>query len=77
MKGNKNKMYKLLLAITVGGFVFAGSWDNTSKSIEKSDSVKNQFCMAEDASKDDFKLERRRRGGKGDKKRRRGGSGLR
>ena len=68
----------LILAITVGGFVFAGSWDNTSKSIEKSDSVKNQFCMAEDTSKDDFKLERRRRGGRGgDKKRRRGGSGLR
>ena len=44
MKGYKNKMYKLLLAITVGGFVFAGSWDNTSKSIKKSDSVKNQFC---------------------------------
>ena len=69
-------MYKILiLAITVGGFLFAGSWDNTSKSIEKSDSVKNQFCMAEDT--DDFKLERRRRGGRGDKKRRRGGSGLR
>ena len=76
MKGYKDKMYKLLLAITVGGFVFAGSWDNTSKSIEKSDSVKNQFCMAEDTSKDDFKLERRKRG-KGNKKRRRGGSGLR
>ena len=70
-------MYKILiLAITVGGFLFAGSWDNTPKSVEKSDSVKNQFCMAEDTSKDDFKLERRRRG-KGDKKRRRGGNGLR
>ena len=71
-------MYKILiLAITVGGFLFAGSWDNTSKSVEKSDSVKNQFCLAEDTSKDDYKLERRRRGGKGGKKRRRGGSGLR
>ena len=71
-------MYKiLLLVIAVGGFVFAGSWDNASKSVEKSDSVKNQFCLAEDTSKDDYKLERRRRGGKGDKKRRRGGSGLR
>jgi len=70
-------MYKILiLAITVGGFVFAGSWENTSKSIEKSDSVKNQFCFAEDTSKDDYKLERRQRG-KGNKKRRRGGSGLR
>ena len=71
-------MYKiLLLTITVGGFLFAGSWENTSKSVEKSDSVKNQFCLAEDTSKDDFKLERRRRGGKGGQKRRRGGSGLR
>ena len=71
-------MYKiLLLTITVGGLLFAGSWEDISKSVEKSDSVKNQFCMAEDTSKDDFKLERRRRGGRGDKKRRRGGSGLR
>ena len=71
-------MYKILiLAITVGGFLFAGSWDNTPKSVEKSDSVKNQFCLAGDTSKDDFKLERRRRGSRGDKKRRRGGSGLR
>ena len=71
-------MYKILiLAITVGGFLFAGSREDTSKSIEKSDSVKNQFCMAGDTSKDDFKLERRRRGGQGDKKRRRGGNGLR
>ena len=71
-------MYKiLLLVITIGGFVFAGSWEGASKSVEKSDSVKNQFCLAEDTSKDDYKLERRRRGGRGDKKRRRGGNGLR
>ena len=71
-------MYKiLLLVITVGGFVFAGSWEGVSKSVEKSDSVKNQFCLAEDTSKDDYKLERRRRGGRGDKKRKRGGNGLR
>ena len=71
-------MYKiLLLVITVGGFVFAGSWEGASKSVEKSDSVKNQFCLAEDTSKDDYKLERRRGGGRGDKKRRRGGNGLR
>ena len=70
-------MYKILiLGITVGGFLFADSWDNTSKTIEKSDAVKNQFCLAEDTSKDDYKLERRRRG-KGNTKRRRGGSGLR
>ena len=67
----------LLLTITVGGLLFAGTWEDTSKSVEKSDSVKNQFCLAEDTSKDDYKLERRRRGGRGDKKRRRGGNGLR
>ena len=71
-------MYKiLLLTITVGGLLFAGTWEDTSKSVEKSDSVKNQFCLAEDTSKDDYKLERRKRGGRGDKKRRRGGNGLR
>ena len=71
-------MYKiLLLVIAVGGFVFAGSLDNASKSVEKSDSDKNQFHLAEDTSKDDYKLERSRRGGRGDKKRRRGGNGLR
>ena len=71
-------MYKLIiLTITFGSFVFADSLDSTySTTIEKSDSVKNQFCLAEDTS-DDNKLERRRRGGKGDKKRRRGGNGLR
>jgi len=77
-KGNRSKMHKILiLGITVGGFLFADSWDNTSKTVEKSDSVKNQFCLTEDTSKDDFKLERRRRGGKGNGKRRRGGNGLR
>ena len=70
-------MYKiLLLTITVGGFLFAGSWEDASKPVEKSDSVKNQFCLAEDTS-DDNKLERRRRGGKGNKGRKRGGNGLR
>ena len=66
----------LLLTITVGGLLFAGTWEDTSKSVEKSDSVKNQFCLAEDTS-DDNKLERRRRGGKGNKGRKRGGNGLR
>ena len=71
-------MYKLIiLTISFGSFVFADSLDSTySTTIEKSDSVKNQFCLAEDTS-DDNKLERKRRGGKGDKKRRRGGNGLR
>ena len=77
MKGSKNKMYKfILLTITVGGFVFSGSWNNAVKSDETSNPVKNQYCWAEDTSDDDNKLERRRRG-KGQRGRRRGGSGLR
>ena len=71
-------MYKLIiLAITIGGFVFAGTWNNNTLAVEKSDPVKNQFCLAEDTSDDDNKLERRRRGGKGNKGRKRGGNGLR
>ena len=70
-------MYKLfLLAVTIGGFVFAGTLD-TVKVSGSSGAVKSQFCLAEDTSKDDFKLERRRRDSRGDKKRRRGGNGLR
>jgi len=69
-------MYKLvILTITVGSFVFAGSWNNTSKSDEKSNPVKNQYCWAEGS--DDFKVEAGRRRGKGQRGRRRGGSGLR
>ena len=37
-------MYKLfLLAVSIGGFVFAGSWDNTPKSVETSDKNNNQY----------------------------------
>ena len=70
-------MYKLfLLAVTMGGFTFAGTFDNTVKVSGSSGTVKSQFCLAEDTS-DDNKLERRRRGGKGNKGRRKGGNGLR
>ena len=70
-------MYKLvILTITVGSFVFAGPWNNTAKSDEKSNPVKNQYCWAEDTSSDDL-LEAGRRRGKGQRGRRRGGSGLR
>ena len=69
-------MHKLvILAITIVGFVFAGTWNNNTLAVEKSDPVKNQFCMAEDTS-DDNRLERRR-GGKRNKGRRKGGNGLR
>ena len=71
-------MYKLfLLAVTIGGFVFAGSLDNASKSVEASDQNNNQYCFAEDTSSDDSKIEAGRRRGKGNKGRRRGGGGLR
>ena len=70
-------MHKLIiLAITIGGFVFAGTWNNNTLAVEKSDPVKNQFCLAEDTSDDDNRLERRR-GGKRNKGRRKGGNGLR
>ena len=70
-------MYKLIiLVITIGGLVYAGSWNNTAKSDAISNSVKNQYGWAEDTSEDDNKLERRRRG-KGNRGRRRGGGGLR
>jgi len=69
-------MYKLfLLAVTIGGFVFAGSWVNAQKSVEESDQNNKQYCFVEDTSDNDNKLERRRR--KGHKGRRRGGNGLR
>ena len=71
-------MHKLIiLAITIGGFIFAATWNNNTLAVEKSDPVKNQFCLAEDTSDDDNKLELRRRGGKGNKGRKRGGNGLR
>ena len=70
-------MHKLIiLAITIGGFVFAGTWNNNTLAVEKSDPVKNQFCLAEDTS-DDNRLEGRRRGGKRNKGRKKGGNGLR
>ena len=71
-------MYKLiLLAVSIGGFIFAGSWDNAPKSVETSDQNNNQYSWAEDISSDDFKGEAGRRRGKGQKGRRRGGGGLR
>ena len=68
-------MYKLfLLAVSIGGFIFAGSWDNAPKSVETSDQ-NNQYYWEEGS--DDFKGEAGRRRGKGQRGRRRGGGGLR
>ena len=71
-------LYKLIiLTIVIGSFVFAGSWDKAPKSVETSDQNNNQYCLVEDTSSDDFKVEARRRSGKGHRGRRRGGNGLR
>ena len=68
-------MYKLiLLAVSIGGFIFAGSWDNAPNSDETSDQ-NNQYYWEEGS--DDFKGEAGRRRGKGQRGRRRGGGGLR
>jgi len=72
---NRSRMYKLIiLAITIGGFIFAGTWNSSSKADVKTNSVKNQYSWVNDTSDND--LERRRRG-KGQRGRRRGGGGLR
>ena len=71
-------MYKLfLLVVTIGGFVFAGSWDNTPEPVMASDQNNNQYYIVEDTSIDDYNLEAGRRRGKGNRGRRRGGGGLR
>ena len=67
----------IILTIAFGSFVFAGSWDNAPNAVETSDKNNNQYCLAEDTSSDDFKVEARRRSGKGQRGRRRGGNGLR
>ena len=70
-------MYKLfVLLVTIGGLIFAGSWDSATSTIETSAQNDNQYCFAEDTSSDDFKVEGRRSRGKG-QRRRRGGGGLR
>ena len=71
-------MYKLfLLAVTIGGIVFANSLVNSPKFVKTSDQDNTQYCLTEDTSIDEFKIEAGRRRSKGDRKRRRGGSGLR
>ena len=71
-------MYQLfVLVVTIGGLVFAGSWDNAPKPVVASDQNNDQYCFAEDSSSEDSKLEAGRRRGKGHKGRRRGGGGLR
>jgi len=70
-------MYKLfLLTVVIGGFIFAGSWDNSSKS-DGSLSDYKRYALVQDTSSDDDKIEAGRRRGKGNKGRRRGGGGLR
>ena len=65
----------ILLTIVIGGFVFAGSWDNLPKSDSISDD--KQYTLVQGTISDDDELEAGRRRGKGNKGRRRGGGGLR
>ena len=68
-------MFKLcLLILSIGGFIFAGSWNDIDSS--DSNSEYKQYSIIEDTS-DDHKAEAGRRRGKGMKSRRRGGGGLR
>ena len=69
-------MYKMfLLMLTIGGFVFADSLNNTSSCDIKSDY--QQYNLMENTSSDDDKVEAGRRRGKGNRGRRKGGGGLR
>ena len=69
-------MVKLfLLMLTIGSFVFSGSWNNATQSDNKSNY--KQYNMVEDVSSDDYKSEAGRKRGKGQRGRRRGGGGLR
>ena len=72
-------MVKLfLIVITIGGFIFAASLNETDKVDENSNPVKNQYSWAKDSSNDDYKVEAGRRRGKHNRgDRRRGGGGLR
>jgi hypothetical protein len=71
----KDKMYKFILVVLVGGFAFSGTSDNVLVSIAK-DNFKKEACFTKDTEKVQDNIDRRRRG-KGSKGRRRGGSGLR
>ena len=72
-------MYKLFLIVfAIGGFIFAGSLNETIQIDENSNPVKNQYSWANDSSVDDYKVEAGRRRGKHNRgDRRRGGGGLR
>ena len=72
-------MYKLFLIVfIIGGFIFAGSLNETIQVDENSNPVKNQYNWVNDSSVDDYKVEAGRRRGKHNRgDRRRGGGGLR
>ena len=69
-------MKKLILSlIVVGSYVFAGVHGDPANSTNQSNV--EEYSWIADTSDDNFKIEGRRRGGKGNRGRRRGGGGLR
>ena len=64
----------IILSISVSSYLFAGTYGEPHNSNNISDGQKFYFA---DSSDDNFKVDGRRRGGKGNRGRRRGGNGLR
>ena len=65
----------ILLSIVLVSFLFAGIHGEADNSLSQSKTEKYSFVA--DSSEDNFKVEARKRGGKGNRGRRRGGGGLR
>ena len=64
----------ILLSVVMGSYMFAGIHGEADNSTNKSNVEKYSWVESSD---DNFKVEGRRRGGKGQRGRRRGGGGLR
>ena len=65
----------ILLSIVLGSYMFASIHGESDNSLNQSNTEKYSFVV--DSSEDNFKVEARKRGGKGNRGRRRGGGGLR
>ena len=65
----------ILLSIVLGSYMFAGIHGEADNSLNQSNTEKYSFVV--EPSEDNFKVEARKRGGKGNRGRRRGGGGLR
>ena len=65
----------IVLSIALGSYMFAGIHGEADNSFSQSNT--EYYSFAADSSEDNFKVEARKRGGKGNRGRRRGGGGLR